>query len=395
MNEEKDTSVEEVEGLFADFLGEAPAAGAKPEPKPKPKTKAVPAHPPKGEKLPVVLSELKAGHWIQFRDLSGKKRYLHVEDTSGKHPKVSEYGPKGKKYHTYDLDEHGHEFLKDISKGEIHRVQPPKWSETKLKPLVPEEQVAEEPKTPEGKPSKAEPEPPMPSIMQGISGIAPHPEEKPAKPKAPEAHKPSGKHKKRPALRGKPKKKPSDKSTFGTHPFVQSMLTPEGASEQEREKIRQTLEDSSYQDWEDNLKRLHFVKAHPDHPDVKEFLEQHSMEDVDHLVHAIGRHLQDVHGRQYHGDVLTVANLHDLEGEDADELRAWARHHPNKNKTWAEIYQRFLKHASPETKKRMQGMPTADFVTMYKSILKDSNAPKTAALMRRIATFLRQNRQVA
>jgi hypothetical protein len=484
----KEDPGEDLDTLFSEVLGDIgkkePSKQVSPE-----APKAKPAKKPKPTKKQLkALHELEEGHWVSFKSADGKKRLLHVTDTSGKHPQVTEYGPKGKKYHEYDLDDAQHQFLQDIS-GEMHIVNPPKWSEKKLKPhpemekadaeLPPskgslEKDISEIYKNTQSvasgfgfdpdrvikylednghdpaeglemlakhhdsgasewigghdddpakaaphkamadkyrdaaakikgkapKPSVSEDEPPMPSIMQGISEVAPAkpPTKKPKKKTTKPAlkHAPTGKHKNRPALRGKPKNKLSDKSNFGSHSFVQSMLLPSSLSGDEKKKMQKQLEDSTYKDWVDHHKRLHFAKANPDHPVVKEFLEDHTMEDIDHLTHAIGRHLQDVHGRQYHSDVLKQANKYDLEAEDADELRTWALHHPGEHKPMGDVRDRFLKHAKPETRKRVEGMDVADFVEMYLAIMKDAKGEKTAALMRRIAKFYRnQNRQVA
>lgn len=212
------------------------------------------------------------------------------------------------------------------------------------------------------------------------------------KAKAPE-HKPTGKHKDRKELRGVPKKKMSDKSDIGRHHFMQSLIAPEGMPEELRTQAKAQLQNATYQDIGTILRNIEHMRASPDSEHTKELQESgYTDEDLDHIEHVLKQHMQDVHGRLYHPDMLPVANQHDLESEDLDELYQWKRHSPKHGKKLSpqELFNRFLKHAKPETKSRMQGMPLSDFMVMYKAIMKDTDeegGAKTAAFLRKMASY--------
>jgi len=91
------------------------------------------------------------------------------------------------------------------------------------------------------------------------------------------------------------------------------------------------------------------------------------------LQKLLKRKLGDVNGRQYHDDVKNMANKYDLESEDADALYDWRVDKPARGRALSdqEKMSRFLAKAKPETKERMQGMSLADFMVMYKAILKE------------------------
>lgn len=75
--------------------------------------------------------------------------------------------------------------------------------------------------------------------------------------------------------------------------------------------------------------------------------------------------------KKRHPDVHAVMKQHDLKDEDADELEKFKKNKPMKGKPLsdAQLMQKFLAKASPETKERMKGMSVGDFKKMYAAIM--------------------------
>ena len=191
----------------------------------------------------------------------------------------------------------------------------------------------------------------------------------------PEPAAPAGKHKDRKKLRGGGKKKLEDDAKLGSW-FI-SQAIPRGASETAKAHAKKQLKGARYQDIKVLADAADYIlnnwgsdkaKNHP--------LIQHLGYDRDglkKLKKLMGRKMQQVNGRTYHADVLQVANKYDLEAEDADALFDWRADKPGRGSRISdqEKMNRFLAKASPETRERMQGMSLADFMVMYKSILKE------------------------
>lgn len=192
-------------------------------------------------------------------------------------------------------------------------------------------------------------------------------EEKPA-PK-----KPSGKHKDRKELRGAGKKKLSDPVKIDDE--LKSLLTPEGMDPQNRERAGKQLAEASYELLNMLYERTAKALGKPEGKVMKSLLKSgYTPEALEKAQTQLKKHLADTQGRKYTKDVLEIANTHDLEGEDADELRDFKSDKPvhGKKLTPQELMQKFLKHAKPETRDRMQGMPIGDFIAMYKAIMAES-----------------------
>jgi hypothetical protein len=209
-------------------------------------------------------------------------------------------------------------------------------------------------------------------------------EPKPEKPEAdvdpdlendeePKAKKPAGKHKERKELRGAGKKKLSDPVKIDDE--LKSLLTPEGMDPKNRERAGKQLAEASYELLNMLYERTAKALDKPDGKVMKSLLKSgYTPEALEKAQSQLKKHLADTKGRQYTKDVLEIANAHDLEGDDADELREFKGDKPvhGKKLTPQELMQKFLKHAKPETRDRMQGMPIGDFMAMYKAIMAES-----------------------
>ncbi len=89
--------------------------------------------------------------------------------------------------------------------------------------------------------------------------------------------------------------------------------------------------------------------------------------------------------------VKDVMSKHDLKDDDADEVEDFVKRKPDKGKklTDAQLMQKFLREASPETRERMKGMSVGDFKAMYAAIMDEEGegAAKSAAV-RLVARFV-------
>jgi hypothetical protein len=202
----------------------------------------------------------------------------------------------------------------------------------------------------------------------------------PAPPKAPEAPsaapapapKPTGKHKDRKELRAKPKKKMSDAVKVSED--LSSMLIPSSLPEAAKAQAKKQLESANY---ELLAKLRENAKKALDDPEgaYAQALAKggYTPDGIKKMHTELSKALTPALGKKYHPDVLSVANKHDLESEDADEVAKFKGNKPARGKklTPQELFNRFLQKAAPETKKRMQGMPLDDFMVMYKSIMAD------------------------
>jgi hypothetical protein len=187
------------------------------------------------------------------------------------------------------------------------------------------------------------------------------------------AKKPAGKHKDRKELRGAGKKKLSDPVKIDDE--LKSLLTPEGMDPKNRERAGKQLEEASYELLSMLYERTAKALAKPDGKVMKSLVKSgYSPETLEKTQAQLKKHLSETKGRKYTKDVLEIANAHDLEGEDADDLREFKSDKPARGKklTPQELMQKFLKHAKPETRDRMKGMPVSDFLAMYKAILAES-----------------------
>jgi hypothetical protein len=153
------------------------------------------------------------------------------------------------------------------------------------------------------------------------------------------------------------------------------LLTPEGMDPKNRERAGKQLEEASYELLSMLYERTAKALAKPDGKVMKSLVKSgYSPETLEKTQAQLKKHLSETKGRKYTKDVLEIANAHDLEGEDADDLREFKSDKPARGKklTPQELMQKFLKHAKPETRDRMKGMPVSDFLAMYKAILAES-----------------------
>lgn len=182
-------------------------------------------------------------------------------------------------------------------------------------------------------------------------------------------------HENRTRLRGGGRKQMDQKAKLPS--FFISKVLPEGASSEAKAHAKDQLKAATYGD----LERLRKAAAHIAENWDSDFAKNHALvkhlgydrEGLKKLQRLLKRKLGDVNGRQYHDDVLEMANKYDLESEDADALYDWRVDKPARGRALSdqEKMNRFLAKAKPETRERMQGMSLADFMVMYKSILKE------------------------
>jgi len=182
-------------------------------------------------------------------------------------------------------------------------------------------------------------------------------------------------HQDRRELRGGGRKQMDSKAKLNSY-FIGQVL-PQGASDEAKAHAKEQLKKATYEDLEQLRKAASGILKNWDsdaarqHPLVKNL--GYDREGLKKLKKLLKRKLGDVNGRQYHDDVLKMANKYDLESEDADALYDWRADKPGRGRALSdqEKMSRFLAKAKPETRERMQGMSLADFMVMYKSILKE------------------------
>lgn len=182
-------------------------------------------------------------------------------------------------------------------------------------------------------------------------------------------------HENRRQLRGGGRKQMDQKAKLPS--FFIGKVLPEGASAEAKEIAKRQLKAATYGD----LEKLRKAAAHIADNWDSDFARNHALvqhlgydrEGLKKLQRLLKRKLGDVNGRQYHSDVLEMANKYDLESEDADALYDWRVDKPARGRALSdqEKMSRFMAKAKPETRERMQGMSLADFMVMYKSILKE------------------------
>lgn len=193
--------------------------------------------------------------------------------------------------------------------------------------------------------------------------------EKPKAEKPEESPAPSGKHKDRKELVGKGK---PDTAKVKMTAQTRDAFVPDGLSDEARKATEKGFKDIDFA----GLKKLKGnVQAAIDDPEgaYAKALEGsgYTPGELSKMHATIKTLLKAQQGRKYAAPVLEISNKYDLEGEDADELYDFKADKPNRGSsiTDAELFQKFLAKASPETRERMQGMDLKDFMVMYKSIM--------------------------
>jgi hypothetical protein len=91
--------------------------------------------------------------------------------------------------------------------------------------------------------------------------------------------------------------------------------------------------------------------------------------------------------KKYSPKVETVMDNHALTDDDADQVREFKSDKPSSGipATPAQLMQRFLAKAKPETRERMKGVSPAEFMQMLGAIMEDEEgAGKTASLRSRL-----------
>jgi hypothetical protein len=182
-------------------------------------------------------------------------------------------------------------------------------------------------------------------------------------------------HQDRAQLRGGGRKQMSAKAKLPS--FFIGKVLPVGASDEAKATAKEQLKRATYADLEVLRAAAAWIDSNWDDQRAQEHpLVQHlgyDREGLKKLKKLLKRKLGDVNGRQYHDDVKNMANKYDLESEDADALYDWRVDKPARGRALSdqEKMSRFLAKAKPETKERMQGMSLADFMVMYKAILKE------------------------
>lgn len=184
-----------------------------------------------------------------------------------------------------------------------------------------------------------------------------------------------GQHQDRRELRGGGHKAMTAKAKLNG--FFIGKILPMGASDEVKAKAKEQLKQATYED----LERMRKAATHILDNWDSDFAQNHALikhlgydrEGLKKLQKLIKRKLGDVNGRRYHDDVLEMSNKYDLDSEDADALYDWRVDKPARGRALSdqEKFNRFMAKAKPETKERMQGMDLADFMIMYKTILKE------------------------
>ncbi|MCK5643391.1 MAG: hypothetical protein KAJ19_21455, partial [Gammaproteobacteria bacterium] len=192
----------------------------------------------------------------------------------------------------------------------------------------------------------------------------------------------TGKHKDRKELRGKGKKKSTDKVQVS--PQMRGMLVPEGMKGAQREVVEGALKGVTYEGLSQVRDHVAAALKDLDGPYAKGLAKSGytvSRDALELLQMMLDLRLEDMEGRKYHSDVLGVANQYDLEGEDADALHEFKKDKPLRGKkiTDEQLMQKFLSKAKPETRERMKGMSVADFMIAYKSIMDEEEEEVEAA----------------
>lgn len=209
---------------------------------------------------------------------------------------------------------------------------------------------------------------------------APKPEpskiEEAAKPETP------GKHKDRKELTGKPRKHGDEATKLMLPKSVVGLGAPEGMDPEVREKTIERMQALSLGEAKKLI--LHLSHAVKDMASTyaKGLLESgYTVEGIQKLHEALRARVRPYEAPHYAKAVLEIANLHDLEPEDADAVYDFRAKKPpvGLHLTDAQLMQRFLAKAKPETRDRMQGMSLADFMVMYKSIMADAEEDEVAA----------------
>jgi hypothetical protein len=98
--------------------------------------------------------------------------------------------------------------------------------------------------------------------------------------------------------------------------------------------------------------------------------------------------------KKYSPKVETVMDNHALTDDDADQVREFKSDKPSSGipATPAQLMQRFLAKAKPETRERMKGMSPAEFMQMLGAIMEDEEgAGKTASLRTRLIRLAAAN----
>lgn len=198
---------------------------------------------------------------------------------------------------------------------------------------------------------------------------------------------PSGKHKDRKELRAKPKAKMSD--TVGVSEELTELLVPEGMSETSRETAKKALSEAKYELLEQLRNNAEKALEKPNGAYMKGLLAGgYTEEGVRKMHKGLNKALEAAEGKKYHPTVLSVANMYDLESEDADELRDFKGDKPHRGRKLnpQELFQKFMQKAKPETRERMKSMDLNDFMAMYNSIMaeeEEESPAKTASRLPR------------
>ena len=224
-----------------------------------------------------------------------------------------------------------------------------------------------------------------PSTIKNVTQTTSEPEESDAvdNTSAPKKKAPAPEKAPAPATGGKYKDR---KELFGkgkadTHPVSitqkdLAIFTPEGLNEDAKKATHEGFKGITYKKLKDLENNIKVAVEDPEGPYAKALMQSgYTKEGLAEMHKSLQKLLDSQKGRRYNNTVLQIANKYDLEGEDADELYGFKIDKPfyGKKLTDQELFQKFLAHAKPETRERMQGMSLDDFMVMYKSILLDDD----------------------
>lgn len=205
-------------------------------------------------------------------------------------------------------------------------------------------------------------------------------DKKPEKPKAEEPEKPEEseksdapktgeKYKDRKKLKGKAR---PDSASVYLPKEDWPIFTPEGLGEEELKKAEESMKKATVGLLRKLKERAGKALSDPEGNWAKAMADSgYGADQLKKMQEYLNKKLRLAEGRTYSPEVLDVWNRNDLEEEDADELYNFRVDKPpgGKKLTDAQIMQKFLAQASPETRERMKGMSLDDFMIAYKSIL--------------------------
>ena len=181
-----------------------------------------------------------------------------------------------------------------------------------------------------------------------------------------------GVYKHREELRGKARSDVGGTTRVRPPQVLISLAAPSGLSADSADMMRKKMRDLTFDGAKDLFGRINHALENPDSQYMEGLRRNGYTEgDLKALRKGLKKHLAPYVGRRYDETVLAIANNFDLEPEDADALYEFRGDKPGRGTKLsdAQVFEKFLAKAKPETRDRMRGMPLAEFMDMYKAIM--------------------------